>query len=112
MNAVEHGNLGITYDEKGRLLEEGKLADECQKRLTLPEYRDRRVEVRLSRGRGSIKITIRDEGEGFDFEKYKTIDEERLFHSHGRGVLMASATLDLEYVAPGNKVAIRLPVNA
>lgn len=109
VNAVEHGNLGITYDEKGRLLQQGSLIEECRRRLSLPEYRHRRVEVALEREPQALAITIRDQGEGFDFDKYRTIDEARLFDSHGRGVLVASSTLDLEYIAPGNQVKIRLP---
>lgn len=109
VNAVEHGNLGITYDEKGQLLQDGSLTEECRKRLRLPEYRHRRVEVALEREPQALAITIKDQGEGFDFEKYRTIDEARLFHSHGRGVLVASSTLDLEYIAPGNEVKVRLP---
>lgn len=109
VNAVEHGNLGITYEEKGKLLEDGSLAEECRKRLSQPEYRHRRVEVTLRRESDTLSITIKDQGPGFDFEKYKTIDEARLFDLHGRGVLVASTTLDLEYVPPGNRVNIHLP---
>lgn len=111
VNAVEHGNLAITYDEKGRLLRDGCLTAELDKRLRRPEFAHRRVEVTLERSRRVISITIRDEGDGFDFEKYKTMDEARLFDLHGRGVLMATATLDLEYVPPGNQVRIRLPID-
>lgn len=109
VNAVEHGNLGITYDEKGQLLRDGRFEEEYRRRLSHPQYRDRRVEVRLERTAPAISITIHDEGNGFDFEQYKTIDERRLFDLHGRGVLVASATLDLEFVPPGNLVKIRLP---
>jgi DNA-binding response OmpR family regulator len=110
VNAVEHGNLGITYDEKGRLLQEGTLARECRRRLSLPEYRNRHVEVTLQRKPHAMAIHVKDEGPGFDFEKYQTIDEARLFDSHGRGVLVASATLDLEYLPPGNRAEVSLPV--
>ncbi len=112
VNAVEHGNLAITYDEKGHLLQDGSLEEEYRRRLSLPEYRDRRVEVRLKREARAISISIHDEGNGFDFEKYQTIDKRRLFDLHGRGVLVASATLDLEFVPPGNLVKIRLPDGA
>ena len=39
-----------------------------------------------------------------------TLDESRLLDLHGRGVLMACATLEVEYMPPGNQVRIRLPV--
>ncbi len=109
VNAVEHGNLGITYDQKGQLIEKGSLLDECRRRLRLPEYRDRHVEVTLERDPQSITVTIKDQGAGFDFDKYKTIEVERLFDAHGRGVLVATSMLDLNYVPPGNQVKVRLP---
>ena len=109
VNAVEHGNLGITYDEKGQLLEDGSLEEEYRKRLSHPKYQHRRVEVTLRRESHALSIAIRDEGSGFDFERYKTIDQARLFDLHGRGVLVASTMLNLEYVPPGNRVNIYLP---
>ena len=109
VNAVEHGNLGITYNEKGQLIEKGSLLDECKRRLGLPEYRDRHVEVTLERDPQSITVTIKDQGAGFDFDKYKTIEVERLFDAHGRGVLVATSMLELDYVPPGNQVKVRLP---
>lgn len=54
---------------------------------------------------------ITDEGSGFDFERYMVLDEDRLFHSHGRGVLLASAVLDIEYLPPGNRVRVVLPAD-
>ena len=100
VNAVEHGNLGITYDEKGALIEKwiglGRVRSD---RLSLPEYRDRRVEVRARTGAAKrSQVTIKDEGpEDSISKRYKTIQEERLFDSHGRGVLVATSMLDVEY---------------
>jgi hypothetical protein len=37
INAVEHGNLGITYDEKIKLVVEGRLESEIERRLALPQ---------------------------------------------------------------------------
>lgn len=110
VNAVEHGNLGISYEEKGRLLAEGRLVAERSRRLGLPEYRDRRAEVRVGRIGGALEVTIQDEGSGFDFERYMKLDKARLFDAHGRGVMLASATLELRYTPPGNQVTVRLPL--
>ncbi len=110
LNAVEHGNLGIGYEEKGKLLKERRFASELEHRLSLPEYRNRRVRVNLRRTRKIMKVTVQDEGAGFDFNRYMTLDKKRMFDSHGRGVLMASVTLDLRYIPPGNRVEIELPL--
>ncbi len=110
LNAVEHGNLGVNYEEKGRLLAERRFSSELERRLSLPEYRKRRVRVKLRRIRKMMKVTVQDEGAGFDFHRYMTLDKKRMFDSHGRGILMASATLDLRYIPPGNRVEVRLPL--
>ena len=36
-NAVEHGNLGIGYDEKANLLRSGSWREEVERRLNFPE---------------------------------------------------------------------------
>ena len=110
VNAVEHGNLEIGYEMKGELLARGELEAEIARRLAAPEYRDRRVEVRTTRHSDRLEITIEDAGPGFDFERYQTLDLDRLFDSHGRGILLADAALDIRYVEPGNKVVIGLPL--
>lgn len=110
LNAVEHGNLEIGYDDKGQLLSEGDLEREVDKRLRAPEYRDRWVTVDVDRRPDHFDVVITDQGPGFDFERYLTLDENRLFDSHGRGVLLANTALDLEYLPPGNRVRVAVPV--
>lgn len=108
INAVEHGNLGITYEDKSRLLEAGTLRQEIQHRLELPENRDKRVVVELDRGVDRLRLRIEDCGHGFDYRKYLRIDPERLFDAHGRGIMVADSALDLEYVEPGNQVRVSI----
>ncbi len=110
VNAVEHGNLGISYEEKSELLENGSYNREISRRLTLPENRKKWVEVELKRLDTCMEMTIEDDGPGFDFENYLRFDRNRLFDSHGRGILLASTLLRLEYIPPGNKVRVRIPL--
>ena len=106
INGVEHGNLGITYQEKSELLAAQAWAEEVERRLAAPEHRDKRVEVHFERSAERIVVTITDRGPGFDWQRFLTISPERIFHSHGRGIAMANLmSFDrLEYVAPGNRV--------
>ncbi len=110
LNAVEHGNLGITYAEKGKLLEEDAWDQEVIRRLALPENASRNVEVRLKRLGGNLQVQIEDQGSGFDFQRYLRIDESRLFDNHGRGIAIARAALNIEFVGNGNKVVVSIPV--
>ncbi len=106
INAVEHGNLQISYEEKSRLEEEDRLDDEIERRLTLPEHAGKYVEVTFVRREGCIEITVTDQGNGFDWQAYLSLDEHRAFDSHGRGIAMARMmSFDkLEYRGSGNQV--------
>lgn len=106
INAVEHGNLGITYQDKTELLAAQAWAQEVERRLASPEHRDKQVEVRFDRSPERISIVITDRGPGFDWQRFLTISPDRIFHAHGRGIAMANLmSFDrLEYLAPGNRV--------
>lgn len=103
-NAVEHGNLGITYDEKGALLKAGRFKAEIERRLTIDPYGDRFATVAVRSTASALDVEISDQGEGFDFEKYLVMTPDRMFDPNGRGLLLASMCLDLEYFPPGNRV--------
>jgi phosphoserine phosphatase RsbU/P len=106
VNAVEHGNLGITYDDKSALLASGEWADEITRRLALPENRAKRVEVEFCRGEDELRFTIRDRGNGFEWTRYFEIDPRRAFDRHGRGIIMARhvSFSSIEYRGTGSEV--------
>lgn len=106
VNAVEHGNLGISYADKKRLKLEDRWQEEVERRLGLPEYRERRVGVRLARRDSLLEFTIADEGAGFDWREYLELSPERLFDPNGRGIAMARQVsfAALEYRGAGNVV--------
>lgn len=106
VNAVEHGNLEITYDEKTLLHARGEWEREVKRRLTMPEYASRAAEVHVERRNGEVAFTIRDCGNGFDWNRYLDIDPLRAFDNHGRGILIARhmSFSALEYRGCGNEV--------
>jgi CheY-like chemotaxis protein len=106
VNAVEHGNLGITYEEKSALLEEGAWAAEVERRLTLPENHGKRVDVRFLRGDDELRFTICDRGNGFEWSRYLDIDPRRAFDRHGRGILIARhvSFSSIEFRGTGSEV--------
>lgn len=109
LNAVEHGNLEIDYAEKGQLLAEKRLGEEIRDRLASPAYRKRWARLDVEQAGGGTRLWITDQGKGFDFDRYLQFDKSRMFDPHGRGVLMAKASLEIEYVDPGNRVRVQLP---
>lgn len=89
MNAIEHGNLQIGYDLKTRLQQEDRWQQEIERRLTLAEYHDKKVAIHFERLQDRLELTITDEGNGFDWEFYLDIDNERACHTHGRGLALS-----------------------
>jgi anti-sigma regulatory factor (Ser/Thr protein kinase) len=106
VNAVEHGNLGITYREKADLLDRGDLQAEIERRLALPELAARRVKVTLCCDAETIATRIEDEGEGFDWLPYLDIDPERALDPNGHGIAIARGMSfdDVTYHGRGNVV--------
>jgi DNA-binding response OmpR family regulator len=106
INAVEHGNLSISYQEKSDLLSKGIWEGEISRRLVLPEYAAKRVAIILENKAGEIRLTVSDEGEGFEFQKYMNISPERAFDPNGRGIAMSKMmSFDtLEYKGKGNQL--------
>ncbi len=110
VNGLEHGNLGIGYQEKGRLLDEGRYEEEMERRLALPENQGKQVTVSVKRASDRVEFLIQDDGPGFDFRKFTAYDKKRTLDPHGRGILLARAMFDVEYIEPGNKVRVTVPV--
>lgn len=106
INAIEHGNLGISYEEKGELLKNGNWHKEVDRRLALPENQNKYAEIYYCREETEILLEIKDQGDGFDWKSYLEIDPERAMHSHGRGIAMARMTSfdSMEYQGNGNEI--------
>ena len=113
VNAVEHGNLGVTYQEKSLLKWEGDWEAEIKRRLALPQFAGRFAMVRAERSATAVTFTITDQGEGFEWQKFLTFDPDRAFDPNGRGIAMARQLCfsNLEYKGCGNVVTatVELP---
>ena len=109
INAIEHGNCAISYEEKSRVLESGitsveLIAEKCKD----PEIQAKRVFFNWDIKPDKSTFVIRDQGNGFDvkayLEKMKTQSDYSL---HGRGIKMAATLFQkLKYNAKGNQVAL------
>lgn len=110
VNAVEHGNLGIRYSDKTRLLQTGRWQEEVENRLRDPHYGQRQVRVQLETHADHVSIRIEDEGDGFDWQPYLEFSPDRAFDPHGRGISMAKLMSfdELEYQGRGNCVVARV----
>lgn len=106
INAIEHGNLGIAYATKTRLLQENRWREEIEHRLAQPELAKRRAVVEIRRNPVAITLTITDEGSGFDWRDYLAISPERAFDPNGRGIALARMVSfdQIDYRGNGNVV--------
>ncbi len=106
INALEHGNLRIGYEEKSNLMRRGMWQIEVERRLSSSEYGGRFIELEFNVAADTVQIRIRDQGEGFDWTPYMDFDPNRAFDPHGRGIAVArlSSFDNLEYIGDGNEV--------
>lgn len=111
INAVEHGNLGITYPQKTQLVLEGKWEQEVRNRLKLPDNEKKYATLAFENNHEQISITIRDKGAGFDWKRYIDFDPLRMTDPHGRGIAMAKnmSFSGMEYRDEGREVICYLP---
>ena len=109
-NAVEHGNLEISYAEKSNLIENQQWLQEIEHRLKQAKYASRYVSVQFERNTNEINIEITDQGKGFDWQQYLEISPERSIDTHGRGIAMAKILSfdDIEYKGNGNRVKVTI----
>jgi DNA-binding response OmpR family regulator len=113
LNGIEHGNLGISYEEKSKLNKDNQWSSEIQRRLSISENEAKSVEVQMNRYGGAIEFIIQDQGDGFDWQNYLDISPGRAFDSHGRGIAMACMySFDkVEYHGKGNMVSAIVSLN-
>lgn len=106
VNAVEHGNLEISYREKTRLLSQNVWLEEINNRLNCAPYSDRFVNVKVSNECDRVHYLIKDQGKGFKCNQYLSLQPHRAADTHGRGVAYAKQQcfVQLEYLGDGNEV--------
>ena len=109
VNAVEHGNLEIDFDQKSELLATGKWQDEIESRLANAAFCDRIASVELMRCDFTFIIRITDQGPDSDWRKHLDPDTAPRHMLHGRGMLLAMSAGfgDIQYDGSGNRVTIR-----
>jgi DNA-binding response OmpR family regulator len=115
-NALEHGNLGITFAEKSNAPKASRFYTLAIERAHRDPFKDRVVTVRsrvfphLRR----IEYFVGDEGEGFDWRSLPDPkDKQNLFSRHGRGIMMARYAFDeIIYNENGNEVTLALNLDA
>ena len=109
MNAIEHGNLNISYQEKSKALETNALNELYQNRLKDSAYAERKVTVLFNQNSTGCEWLITDEGDGFDFQDLPDpTSSDNLLDMSGRGIFISKFMFDsLDYLGKGNMVRIK-----
>ncbi len=110
INAIEHGNLEISYEEKTQSQAENTFNTLIKARQSEAANLGKRVRIEFWLGEEKAWYKIKDSGTGFDYQKLlqKTlldINSQQLLH--GRGILMAKEIFDgIQYMGNGNEVIL------
>jgi cAMP-binding proteins - catabolite gene activator and regulatory subunit of cAMP-dependent protein kinases len=109
INAIEHGNCKIGYDEKTAWLEKnGDIMNLIREKNKDPEIKARKVFFSYSIAPEKSRFTIRDEGEGFDW-KARLDAPASAPVLHGMGMKMANHYVrELSYNDKGNEVSFEI----
>ncbi len=89
-NAIEHGSLDFSTEEKAQGLANGNWDRKLAQRLADPNYHARRVSVDFQRGERLISLLIQDDGDGIDAETAELANPLRIGH-RGRGIKLAKS---------------------
>jgi two-component system, sensor histidine kinase LadS len=106
-NAIEHGNLNISFEEKTKAL----LADSYQKliseRQNDPRYKIRNATVEYSIDSDEAEFTVTDEGLGFDHSVVESLKDD-VVRPHGRGIPIALSVFDsVDFSGKGNRIILK-----
>ncbi len=108
-NAVEHGNLEISYQEKTDwLLNGGDIIDLVKNKAQEPKFANRKIKINYSIHNKASAFRITDGGDGFDWRKMldrRAANDE----THGRGISLSQTFVQkLTYNEKGNQVTFQI----
>ena len=109
-NALEHGNLEISYEEKTKWMEEhGEIISLIEQKRNNPEYKNRKIEISYNLNKAFCTFSIKDDGNGFDWKKVLEKTDVPSMELHGRGIKLSSGLVEkLSYNDKGNEVTIKI----
>ncbi|NWF66624.1 MAG: response regulator [Campylobacterales bacterium] len=113
LNALEHGNYQITFNQKQKMLEDGTFHSYLEELSHDITYFNKKIKILIIKyeyfNQNVFEISIEDEGLGFDvnlfFKKLKL--QHSINQLNGRGIILSQKLVDaVFYNEIGNKVTI------
>lgn len=90
MNAFEHGVYQLGFDYKQALIRDKKYFSELSRRIRLPDFDQKHVELVLTKKEDGLYINIKDPGLGFDYKPYLEFDKNASDQPIGKGISFAA----------------------
>jgi len=108
LNAVEHGNCKITYDEKTAWLSDGKnMLDLIAEKSKEDEASKKKVYISYEISNVRTRISVRDDGEGFDWKS--RLAGDMTAGLHGMGIKLAESFVSrVTYNDKGNEATFEI----
>ncbi len=108
INAIEHGNLAISYEEKSHALKNNSYVQLLEERKNRADQQEKKILISSTYDHEQIIITIKDDGAGFNYgELPETKSPETMLATHGRGIFLTSLYFDsLDFLESGNTVRL------
>ncbi|HPV30248.1 MAG TPA: response regulator [Deltaproteobacteria bacterium] len=106
LNAIEHGNLEISREEKTLAIEKGNYSELLRERMNDPRYASRTVTLQVHMSGNRLRYIVTDQGNGFDYER--VLDSEPYTHiGSGLGLFIArSFFTSITFEGVGNRVVL------
>lgn len=108
INAIEHGNLDISFEDKSKAMMENRYIHFIAERQKDPVCRNRRVTIDYEVTPEKVIYHVADEGRGFDYKSMLNKNVEMLnenMSTHGRGLRLCQEFFDeVIYNDCGNEV--------
>ncbi len=110
INAIEHGNLGVTFQDKSESISKDNYFELIRSRQLEANNLDKKVYIEYSINPESVTYIVSDDGDGFNYEQFTSTSQKGIndnFLSHGRGITIASSAFDkVTYNEKGNHVVL------
>jgi PAS domain S-box-containing protein len=110
INSIEHGNLGLTFEEKTKSQLEGTYFDLVKERQFDSIFKKKKVYIEYSLNEQRAMYKISDEGAGFNYASMMKVNpgnEDDVVLPHGRGLILIRYAFDIvKFNKKGNQIVL------
>jgi two-component system, sensor histidine kinase LadS len=110
INAIEHGNLNMSFEEKTACIEDGSYVNLIKERQGDPKFSDKKIIIDYTLNSERVVYMITDSGKGFNLDSALIPEPEYpedLTEGHGQGLLLIRKAFDvIRHNEAGNQIML------